>query len=79
MSMKIKPVDNDVAFGRVILNKGKREPGGHHFEIFVRNAIFYATIIHASNPMLKETFEINPRKFAVLEKAVDARIEELMW
>ena len=65
--------------GKIILNKGTRNPGGHSFEIFIDHGKYFATIIHAEYPQVKETFEIVYRKHNSLEEAVDKRITELKW
>ena len=77
--MEVKKFQISPEKGRVILNKGNRKLGGHPYEIFIQRGIFYASISHSLQPMVRETFEINSKKYPDLEDAVDARISELLW
>ena len=49
------------------------------FEIFLNKWTIYASISNAMQPKVRGTFEINQKKYPVLENAVDARIKELKW
>lgn len=77
--MKHSKTNSDLKEGRIILNKGTRNPGGHTFTIYIEEAIFYGIITHVSNPGIRDVFRIDARTYTILESAVDARIKELGW
>ena len=63
---------------KVLLSKGTRSSKGHRYEIFIKGDKFFLIIANAID-LRSEMFEIDIKKFTILENAVDVHIEELGW